>query len=86
MKFFEMIWEAEFPTPIQGFYLHGSLILIFCIIHRFTDLSVFIEHDAIVNKETMEGNEHKEEDPDLFSSENESIPDSYDSEDSTIST
>ncbi len=55
----------------------------FCIIYRFTDLSVFIEHDAI---ETMGGNEHKEEDPDLFSSENESIPDSYDSEDSTIST
>ena len=58
----------------------------FCIIYRFTDLSVFIEHDAIVNEETMEGNEHKEEDPDLFSSENESITDSYDSEDSTIST
>ena len=58
----------------------------FCIIYRFTDLSVFIEHDAIVNEDTMDGNELKEEDPDLFSSENESIPDSYDSEDSTIST
>ena len=58
----------------------------FCITYRFTDLSVFIEHDAIVNEETVEGNEHIGEDPDLFSSENESIPDSYDSEDSTIST
>ena len=47
---------------------------------------MFIENGAIVNEEGMEGNEHKEEDPDLFSSENEFIPDSYDSEDSTIST
>ena len=81
-----MIWKAEFPTLIQGFYWHGSLIWFLCIFHRFTDLSVFIEHDAIVNEETMEGNKHKEEDPDLFSSENDSITDSYDSEDSTIST
>ena len=46
---------------------------------------MFIEHDAIVNEETMEDYAHKEDDLDLFSSENESIPDSYDSEDSTIS-
>ena len=57
----------------------------FCIIYRFTDLSVFIEHDAIVNEEKMEDYAHKEDDLDLFSSENESISDSYDSEDSTIS-
>ena len=61
-------------------------LIFICIFYRFTDLSVFIEHDAIVNEETVDGNELKEEDPDLFSSENESIPDSYDSEDSTIST
>ena len=47
---------------------------------------MFIEHDAIVNEETMEDYTHKEDDLDLLSSENESIPDSYDSEDSTIST
>ena len=78
-----MIWEAEFSTPD---FTAIARMFYFCIIYRFTDLSVFIEHDAIVNEETMDGNELKEEDPDLFSSENESIPDSYDSEDSTIST
>ena len=61
-------------------------LIFICIFYRFTDLSVFIEHDAIVNEETVDGNELKEEDPDLFSSENDSITDSYDSEDSTIST
>ena len=85
MKFFEMIWKAEFPTPTQ-YFTEMARWFDFCTIQRFTDLSVFIEHDAIVNEETMEINDHKQEDPDLFSSENESIPDSYDSEDSAIST
>ena len=78
-----MIWEAEFSTPD---FTAMARMFDFCIIYRFTDLSVFIEHDAIVNEETMEDYAHKEDDLDLFSSENESIPDSYDSEDYTIST